>query len=126
MPAAGTDSTLVIGAVPADGDPAAEGRDALRGTLRLLGADGGVLESSRVTVDAGSTGSWPLADLVEAPADVRGVQLVWDAGSTVASWALLAEHVQDDGTLVTLLEPVRAIQGPSEVAVRRDPAVGLP
>jgi hypothetical protein len=79
-----------------------------------------------VSVDAGSTGSWPLADLVEEPADVRGVELVWDEGSTVASWALLAEHTQDDGTLVTLLEPVRAVVGPSEVAVRRDPAIGLP
>jgi len=126
VPAAGTDSTLVIGAVPADGDPAAEGRDALRGTLRLLGADGGELDRSRVSVDAGSTGSWRLADLVEAPADVRAVELVWDEGSTVASWALLAEHAQDDGTLVTLLEPVRSIDGPTQVAVRRDPAVGLP
>lgn len=126
VPAADADATLVVGALPAQGDPTAEEAQPARGTLRLLDASGQVLRTSTVSVDAGSTGSWALADLVDDPSAVRGVELTWEDGSTVAAWAVLAERSQDDGTLVGLLEPVRTTAGSGEVAVREDPAVGLP
>lgn len=118
------DATLVVGAVPAGDAAGATGE--LTGTLRVLGHAGVVLAEHRLTVDAGSTGSWPLADLADRPGDVTGLQLVVDAGPVAASWGLVAEVTQDDGPLVSVLLPAPEPLGSSRVAVREEPALGLP
>jgi hypothetical protein len=122
-PAPGTAATLVVGAAP-DG-AAATATGALTGTVRLLGPGGAVLAEHTLSVDAASTGSWPLADLVERPGDVTGVLLLADEGTLGAAWALVAERTQDDGTLASVLLPAPEPVGASRVAVRQDPALGL-
>lgn len=120
VPAPGTVTTLVVGAVPTAG---ASG--AFTGTLRVLGPGGAVLEEHRLTIDAASTGAWPLADVVDDPATVTGVQLVAGDGEVQASWALVAERAQDDGGLVSVLLPAPEPVGSSRVAVREDPGLGV-
>ncbi len=122
-PVAGTRTTLVVGAVP-DGE-AATATGTATGTLRLLGADGAVLAEHRVSVDAGSTGSWALADLVPDPSRVTGVLVLPDDGSTALSWALVAEVPEADGVLASVLLPAAAPVGATTVAVAEDPTLGL-
>lgn len=122
-PAPGTAATLVVGAAP-DGD-ASTATGTLTGTVRLLGPGGTVLAEHTLSVDAASTGSWPLADLVDRPGDVTGVLLLPDEGTPGAAWALVAERTQDDGTFASVLLPAWAPVGASRVAVRQDPTLGL-
>lgn len=122
-PAPGTRTTLVVGAVP-DGEPATATGTAT-GTLRLLGTGDAVLAEHQVSVDAASTGSWPLADLVPDPSQVAGVLLVPDDGSMPMSWALVAEVPQGDGVLASVLLPAADPAGATTVAVAQDPTLGL-
>ncbi len=123
VPAAGTRTTLVVGAVP-DGDAAAA-TGAATGTLRLLGADGTVLAEHRLSVDAASTGSWPLTELAPDPARVVGVLVVPDDGSMPLSWALVAEVSQGDGVLASVLPPAPEPPSGAAITVAEDPALGL-
>lgn len=128
VPAPGTTDTLVVGAVPATGDPTVQGSGAaasVTGTLRLLASDGSVLHEDQVSVDAGTTAAWPLAKLVADPAQVAGVSLVTDDGPVDVSWALVAERAQTDGTLVSELLPAPEPVAAARIAVRQDPRVGL-
>lgn len=128
VPAPGTASTLVVGAVPRNGDPTAQGTGAaasVTGTLRLLRSDGSVLDEHQVSVDSGTTAAWPLATLVADPAQVAGVSLVSADGPVDVSWALVAERSQADGTLVSLLLPALEPAAAGRVAVRQDPRLGL-
>lgn len=128
VPAPGTVDTLVVGAVPRSGDPTAQGSGAaasVTGTLRLLRSDGSVLDEHQVSVDAGTTAAWPLAKLVADPTQVAGVSLITTDGPVDASWALVAERAQADGTLVSLLLPAPEPAAAGRIAVRQDPHVGL-
>ncbi|GEK21625.1 DUF5719 family protein [Cellulomonas xylanilytica] len=136
----GTRGKLVAGAVASGEDPAATG--AATATLRLLGADGSVLAERRLTLDAGTTGTWSLDKLATgtgdvvlpepgastgrgAPAGVVGMDLVTDEGADVAVvWALVAESNEDDGVLVSVLDPVPVAPTTPDVAVREDPRLG--
>ena len=122
VPAPGTATTLVVGAVAVGDQATAAG--SLTGTLRLLGAGGTVLVEKKVEIDAASTGSWSLSDLTAAPAAVTGVELLADDTAVTASWALVAEQTQDDGVLVSVLLPAPVATGPVSVVVREDPTLG--
>jgi hypothetical protein len=122
-PAPGTDTTLVVGAVATGDQASATG--SLTGTLRLLGRDGVVLDERTVSIDAASTGSWPLSTLVADPTQVTGVELLAGDATLAASWALVAEHTQDDGILASVLLPAPVAVGPAQVVVRDDPSLGL-
>jgi hypothetical protein len=84
-----------------------------------------VLDERHVSIDAASTGSWRLTDLVADPASVTGVLLLPDDGSVQASWALVAERTQDDGVLASVLLPAPASAGAATLVVRHDPTLGL-
>jgi len=123
VPAPGTDTTLVVGAVAAGDQATATG--SLTGTLRVLGAGGTVLTEKNVAIDAGSTGSWPLSDLTPDPTQVTGIELLAGDAQVNASWALVAEQTQDDGVLASVLLPAPVLTEPASVVVRRDPTLGV-
>lgn len=138
---AGTRGTLVVGAVPTGTDVSAGG--SATATVRLIGADGSVLVERRVRLDAGTTGAWSVDQLAAgtgdvvlappgsatpappAPGAVVGVDLVTDEDADVAvAWALVAESLQPDGVLVSVLDPVPVPRTTPDVAVREDPRLG--
>ena len=123
VPAPGTDTTLVVGAVGAGDQNTATG--SLTGTLRVLGAGGTVLTEKNVEIDAASTGSWPLADLAVDPTQVTGIELLAGDTQVNASWALVAEQTQDDGVLASVLLPAPVLTEPASVVVRQDPTLGV-
>ena len=131
VPAPGADTTLVVGAVAAGDQANATGE--LTGTLRLLGAGGAVLGTRNVAIDAGSTGVWPLSDLVSDPSQVTGVELLpgsggsgaAGSGAVTASWALIAQHTQADGVLFGVVLPAPVTTDRGVVVVREDPALGI-
>ena len=123
LPAPGTTTTLVVGAVAAGDQASATG--SFTGTLRVLGPGGSVLTEKHVDVDAGSTGSWPLQDLSVDPRQVTGIELLTDDSAAQVSWALVAEQSQDDGVLVSVLLPAPVATGPASVVVREDPTLGV-
>lgn len=107
-------SRLVVGAVAEGDDPTARGEG--RATLRVLDDDGRVLSEHDVTVDAGTTGSWSVADLAEGAA---GLELDVLPGAQVA-WAVQLEVQQDDGALVSVLAPVPVADPAAALQVRED------
>ncbi|HEY0118462.1 MAG TPA: DUF5719 family protein [Cellulomonas sp.] len=123
VPAPGTDTTLVVGAVAAGDQATATG--SFTGTLRVLGAGGTVLAEKSVEVDAASTGSWPLKSIAADPTKVTGVELLAGDTAVTASWALVAERTQSDGVLVSVLLPAPVATGPARVVVREDPTLGV-
>jgi hypothetical protein len=123
VPAPGTDTTLVVGAVAAGDQVTATGT--LTGTLRLLGPGGTVLSTKDVTIDAASTGSWKLSDLASDPGQVTGIELLAGDAHVSASWALVAEKTQDDGVLASVLLPAPVLTDPVSVVVRQDPTLGV-
>lgn len=128
VPAPGTSDTLVVGAVPHTGDPTAQGSGAaatLTGTLRLLRADGSVLNEHEISVDAGTTAAWPLTTLAGDAAQVAGLSLVTSAGPVDLSWAVVAERTQADGTLISSLLPAPEPAVAGSITVREDRRVGL-
>ena len=96
----------------------------LTGTLELLGADGAVLNTLPVSIDAASTGVWDLKDIASDPSQVTGLELMTDGGPVAASWALVATTSQPDGTLVSVLLPAPVATGATSVAVRQDATLG--
>lgn len=123
---AGTTSTLVVGAV-GDGTEVAADLSAT-GQVEIIGTDGRVLVTHDLSVDAGTTGAWSIDDLApdKQGSKVAAVRLVTSSGSGASLvWALVSTLAQDDGELVTLLDPVRVEAGAAEVQVRSDPALGL-
>ncbi|QGQ18899.1 hypothetical protein GC089_06135 [Cellulomonas sp. JZ18] len=105
---------LVVGAVAEGDDATATGEG--RARLRVLDEDGGVLSEHDVTVDAGTTGSWPVADLAEGAA---GLELEVLPGARV-DWAVELEVLQEDGALVSVLAPVPVVDGDGALRVRED------
>lgn len=123
VPATGTDTTLVVGAVAAGDQATATGT--LTGTLRVLGPAGRVLATKDVQIDAASTGSWKLSDLTSDPTQVTGLELLAGDAHVSASWALVAEHTQDDGVLASVLLPAPVVTDPVSVVVRQDATLGV-
>ncbi len=123
VPAPGTDTTLVVGAVAAGDQATATG--SLTGTLRVLGPAGTVLATKNIAIDAASTGSWPLSDLVPDASQVTGIEILSDDTRVSASWALVAQRTQADGVLVSVLLPAAVVTGPVSVAVQQDPGLGV-
>ncbi len=125
-------ATLVVGAVGdgaaaqgPSGDGAAAQGPSGDGAVEVVGASGQVLASHRLSVDAGTTGAWTLADLVpDVPrSEVAALRVVPDSGASLV-WAVVVETVQDDGSLVSVLLPTPSSGGPVVVAVRDDAALG--
>ena len=116
-------ATLVVGAVGKGAD-ASQGPSG-DGTVEVIGTAGQVLATHHLSVDAGTTGAWPVADLVpDVPAsDIAAVSVVAADGATLV-WAVVVETVQADGTLVSLLTPIPPSGGPVVVTVRDDPTLG--
>jgi hypothetical protein len=123
VPAPGTDTTLVVGAVASGDQASATG--SLTGTLRVLGPGGSVLVTKNVAIDAASTGSWQLSDLVSDPTRVTGVELLAGDARVSAAWALVAQTTQDDGILASVLLPAPVLTDPVSVVVRQDPVLGV-
>lgn len=120
---AGMDARIVVGAVAA-GDAAGEGVGTA--LLRVLDDRGEAVLESTVSVDAGTTGSWDLAELSDEDLTevAAGVQLVDSVGAELA-WSVLVQREQADGTLVSVLVPVPAPAQEPTVAVVEDPRVAL-
>ncbi|MFS0706306.1 DUF5719 family protein [Cellulomonas sp. 179-A 9B4 NHS] len=114
---AGVRATLVVGAVADGGDPTATG--AGRARLHVLDDDGRVLSEHDVTVDAGTTGSWAVADLAPGAADAAGLELEVRGGADVV-WAVQLEVAQQDGPLVSVLTPVPVADAAATLRVRED------
>lgn len=123
VPAPATDTTLVVGAVAAGDQASATG--SLTGTLRVLGPGGAVLTTKNVAIDAASTGSWQLSDLVPDPTQVTGIEILAGDAHIGASWALVAQRTQADGVLASVLLPAPVVTGPVSVVVRQDPTLGV-
>ncbi|UZN01900.1 DUF5719 family protein [Cellulomonas sp. S1-8] len=108
----GVRGRVVVGAVGED--------DVERGeataVLRVLGRDGQVLSEHDVSVDAGTTGGWDVADLAT---DAAGLELEPTGGAGLA-WAVVLTVVQPDGRLVAVLDPVPAVGEVTAVVVRED------
>ncbi|MFC8191168.1 DUF5719 family protein [Cellulomonas sp. NPDC057328] len=115
---AGVAATLVVGAVADGEDPTATG--AGRARLHVLDDDGRVLSEHDVTVDAGTTGSWAVADLAPGAADAAGLELEVLGGADVV-WAVHLEVAQEDGPLVSVLTPVPVADAAATLRVREDP-----
>lgn len=114
------ESTIVVGAVGQE----AQDDGSARATVRLIGGDGSVLAEHALSVDVGTTGAWELSDL-PGGADAAAVQLVPEGDGPSLSWALVAQHEQADGVLVTALDPVPPPEAPSTLTARADPRLGL-
>ena len=123
VPAPGTDTTLVAGAVAAGDQATATG--SFTGTLRLLGRTGAVLTEKNVEIDAASTGAWKLSDITPDASKVAGIELRAGTSPVAVSWALVAEQTQADGVLVSVLLPAAVATGAASVVVRQDPALGV-
>jgi len=118
-------ATLVVGAVGQGTTSASAAKGpAATGTVEVIGTSGQVLSTHHLTVDAGTTGEWPVSDLTDAPDQVAALHLTWSHGARL-SWALVVQSTQDDGTLLTELTPVPSATGPAVVSVHDDPALGL-
>jgi len=118
----GLTATLVVGAV---GTATADDGPAGHGTVEVVGTTGKVLVTKTLSVDAGTTGAWQLADLAEgiSPDQIAAVRVVAGDG-TVLVWAVVVETVQDDGTLIALLTPTPPTGAPVVVTLRDDPTLG--
>lgn len=118
---AGT-ANLVVGAVGRT--DAAQG-PAGSGQVELLGVHGEVLQTRDLHVDAGTTGMWDIGDLLQGQPgqDVAAIKLVADEDGAVLVWGLLVEREQDDGTLVSMLEPAPVAAAAQRVQVWDDAAV---
>ncbi|WP_166436034.1 DUF5719 family protein [Cellulomonas shaoxiangyii] len=113
----GVGATLVVGAVADGPDPTATGEG--RARLRVLDEDGRELSAHDVTVDAGTTGSWPVADLVDGARAAAGLELEVLGGAHVV-WAVGLQLDQEDGPLVSVLEPVPVRDAAATLRVRED------
>lgn len=114
---AGVTATLVVGAVADGDDPTATGVG--RARLHVLDEDGDVLSEHDVTVDAGTTGSWVVGDLAEGAGSAAGLELEVRDGADVV-WAVQLELAQQDGPLVSVLEPVPVADAAATLRVRED------
>lgn len=110
-------ATLVVGAVADGDDPTATGEG--RARLHVLDEDGRVLSEHDVTVDAGTTGSWVVADLAEGADAAAGLELEVLAGADVV-WAVHLQLAQEDGPLVSVLDPVPVADAAATLRVRED------
>ncbi len=109
----GAAARVVVGAVGRDVSDAGRGT----ATLRVLGRDGTPLSEHDVSVDAGTTGAWDVADL--AP-DAAAVELE-PRGGTPLVWAVALSVDQVDGPLVAMLDPVPVVGEAPALAVRENP-----
>jgi len=110
-------ATLVVGAVT---EGTAEGTG--EGTVEIISPTGKVLATHHLSVDSGTTGAWPVANLFGAASDIGAIRVVATSGATLV-WAVLVETTQDDGTLATILTPTGPSGAPVAVPLRDDPAI---
>ncbi|WP_163275287.1 DUF5719 family protein [Cellulomonas iranensis] len=110
----GIAARLVVAAVGQDD----EDRGRTRATLRALDRDGTVLSEVPVTVDAGTTGAWDVADVA---AGAVALELEPDGGTPLA-WGVTLTVAQADGDLVAVLDPVPVNGRAKDRTVREDPA----
>jgi len=108
----GVRARVVVAAVGQD----ASAKGEASATLRVLGRDGQVVSEHAVSVDAGTTGAWDVADLADGAA---GVELEPIDGVTLA-WAVTLTLAQQDGPLVAVLDPVAVVGATAALQVRQD------
>ncbi|MBT0994626.1 hypothetical protein KIN34_10035 [Cellulomonas sp. DKR-3] len=124
----GAAGSLILGAVAAQDDLAADAEARVGATLRLVGTDGSTVARTHVEVRTGRTDRWTVADLAPAGAVVAGVQVVPDdadgAGGTWLATGLVAGVPQSDGTLLSVLVPAQQPDVADGVVVRQDPRLG--
>ena len=124
IPARVDGTVLLAGIGP---EPDGSGGPAATGTLRAVGADGGIVAEKKVSLAAGTTVAIPVASLADA-GTVAGLDLVLPRTkkATALSWSLLGTVTAADGELVSVLEPVPAAVAPPSVNVRHPRTLGLP
>jgi hypothetical protein len=110
----GIAARLVVAAVGRDGDDRGEAR----ATLRAFDEGGRVLTEVPVSVDAGTTGSWDVADVA---ATAVALELEPREGSPLA-WGVTLTDVQQDGELAAVLAPVPLSGQAGARDVREDPS----